>query len=114
MSFWHTFWMLLVAHAVTDFPLQGDFLAKAKNHKIGITGMPWYTCLLMHAIISGGGVTLVTGSMWLGLMEMVCHFLIDFYKNDGHYGFNEDQAYHIACKFGWAVVAPLFCLMEAM
>ena len=31
----HTLLLLIAGHALCDYPLQGDFLAKAKNHKLG-------------------------------------------------------------------------------
>ena len=34
------FW-LMVGHALADYPLQGDFLAKAKNRTAPIPGVPW-------------------------------------------------------------------------
>lgn len=111
----HIFWALLVMHCLTDFPLQGDFLALAKNRHNKVMrdlGIPWYTCLAAHAIISGGGVTLVTGSAWLGVTEAVFHAVIDYYKNEGAIGFNTDQALHVACKVAWTYLAPLVFLAE--
>lgn len=107
------FWLLLIAHCVTDFPLQGDFLAKAKNHRAPIMGVPWFPCLLAHVVISGGGVTLVTGSLVLGVLEAAAHLAIDYCKNDGDYGFVTDQVLHVACKVIWAWAAPMALLMEA-
>lgn len=34
--------MLLAGHALCDYPLQGDFLAKAKNRAAPLPGVPWY------------------------------------------------------------------------
>ena len=97
-------WWLLVGHAVCDYPLQGDFLARGKNHKNPIPGVPWMQCLCAHALIQAGAVTLVTGSVALGLAEFVCHFSIDFGKCSGWYGFNLDQSMHVACKAAWLLV----------
>lgn len=96
-----TLFLLLSAHALCDYPLQGDFLAKGKNHKFPLSGVPWYQCLLAHAAIHGGAVALITGSIWLGLAEFVAHSLIDFGKCDGWFGFNTDQLLHVACKLIW-------------
>ena len=32
---------LLAAHALADYPLQGDFLSKAKNRFAPLIGVPW-------------------------------------------------------------------------
>lgn len=104
-------WLLIVTHALIDFPLQGDFLAKAKNHRNPIMGVPWWPCLLAHVLIAGGAVTLVTGSITLGVLEAVAHAWIDYQKNDGSFGFVADQVLHIACKLVWAYIAPLVVLV---
>jgi len=96
-----TLFYLLAAHGVCDYPLQGDFLARGKNHKAPLPGVPWYQCLFWHAMIHAGAVALITGSLWLGLAELVAHLLIDYGKCDGWYGFNVDQALHIICKLLW-------------
>ena len=93
---------LIVAHCVCDYPLQGDFLARGKNYKNPIPGVPWSQCLWAHGIIHGGAVWLLTGSAFLGSLECVCHVWIDFGKCAGRYDFNVDQALHWACKVAWA------------
>lgn len=97
--------LLLVWHALADYPLQGDFLAKAKNRMAPIPGVPWYQALGAHALIHAGGVALLTGSLALGVAELVAHFLIDDAKCRGRIGFNADQGLHFACKVLWAWVA---------
>jgi hypothetical protein len=96
------FW-LLVAHALCDYPLQGDFLARGKNHKNPILGVPWQQCLIAHSIIHGGAVALITGNVYLGILETCAHAFVDFGKREGAYGFNYDQALHVAVKVFWAV-----------
>lgn len=93
--------LLLVSHAICDYPLQGDFLARGKNHKNPIPGIPFYQCLLAHALIQGGGVTIVTGRLDLGLIEFGIHTIIDFCKCQGLFGFNIDQVLHLICKLIW-------------
>jgi hypothetical protein len=97
------FW-LLAAHALCDYPLQGDFLARAKNHRAPVPGVPWYQALGAHALIHGGAVALVTGSVALGLAETLCHVAIDYAKCDGRLDYNEDQYLHAACKMTWVVL----------
>ncbi len=93
--------LLLAAHGVCDYPLQGDFLAKGKNHKLPLPGVPWYQCLVWHSMIHAGAVVLITGSILLGCCELVAHSIIDFGKCSGWFGFNTDQALHVTCKIGW-------------
>ena len=101
-----TFALLLVGHAVADYPLQGEFLAKAKNRKNPLPGVPFYHGLLPHAVIHGGAVGLVTGSVTLGVAEFAVHCLIDDAKCMGRISYDVDQALHVACKALW--VAAIF------
>lgn len=96
-----TLFYLLAAHGVCDYPLQGDFLARGKNHTAPLPGVPWYQCLIWHAMIHAGAVALITGSLWLGIAEFIAHCLIDFGKCSGWFGFNTDQALHVVCKIAW-------------
>ena len=52
--------LLLAAHALCDYPLQGDFLAKAKNPAQPIPGVPWWCAMAAHCAIHAGAVLLVT------------------------------------------------------
>lgn len=98
------FLALIAAHALADYPLQGDFLAKAKNRTAPIPGVPWWQALSAHAAIHGGAVGLLTGIWWLGVAEFVAHWLIDDAKCTGKIGFNQDQALHIAFKVAWVAI----------
>lgn len=93
--------LLFAAHALCDYPLQGDFLARGKNHKAPLPGVPWYQCLAAHALIHSGAVLLITGSLWLALAELVIHTATDYAKCDGRINFNQDQAIHYGCKVAW-------------
>lgn len=95
---------LLAAHALCDYPLQGDFLARGKNHRQPIPGVPFYWCLLSHALIHGGAVMWITGFPVLGLFEFVVHALIDYLKCDGIFGFDADQIWHVSCKVMWVAL----------
>lgn len=101
------FFLLVFAHALADYPLQGDFLAKAKNRTNPIPGVPWYQALGAHAIIHGGFVGILTGSIWLGLAEAIAHAVIDDLKCRGRLSFNQDQVLHIFCKALWVALAYL-------
>ena len=96
---------LIGAHFFLDFAGQGDFLAKAKNHKTPIPGVPWGTALAAHAIQHGAAVALITGLPLLGVAEAVLHAAIDYGKAEGWIGFNTDQKLHIWCKIAWFLMA---------
>lgn len=102
-----TFLLLIFGHALADYPLQGDFLARAKNRMAPIPGFPWWQALGAHAVIHGGVVGIITGIWWLGLAEAAVHFVTDDLKCRGRIGLNTDQAIHVACKAAWAAVATL-------
>lgn len=96
--------LLFAGHALCDYPLQGDFLAKGKNHTAPLPGVPWYQCLFAHALIHAGMVLLITHNLWLALAELVIHAATDYTKCSGKLTFNQDQAIHYACKILWAVL----------
>jgi hypothetical protein len=100
-----TLFYLMVAHALCDFPLQGDFLAKGKSKHTAFPGMPWWWLMAMHCLIHAGAVALVTGNIWLGLAEFVAHFIIDVVKCESVTSFKDDQLLHVACKFLWSILA---------
>lgn len=97
--------LLLFAHALADYPLQGDFLSKAKNRTAPIVGVPWWQALTAHAVIQAGFVGVITGSIGLAFAEFVAHWLIDDLKCRNRIGFNTDQALHIGCKVAWCLIA---------
>lgn len=92
---------LVAAHALADYPLQGDFLSKAKNRTAPLPGVPWYQALGAHALIHGGAVALITGRPALGLAETAIHALTDDLKCRGRLTYNQDQAVHAICKIAW-------------
>ncbi len=71
------FFAMLIGHAIADYPLQGDFLARGKNHRNPSPGMAWWIILPMHSLIHAGAVWAVTGSSALGLAEFAVHCVID-------------------------------------
>lgn len=101
---------LLVAHALCDFPLQGDFLARGKNHKDPAFAGIWPIALAAHAAIHGGAVAFVTGIPALGICEAAMHARIDYAKCSGRISFEFDQAAHVLCKAAWAFT---FACVEA-
>lgn len=97
------FILLMLAHFLCDYALQGDFMAKAKNHKAPIPGVPWLTVLTSHAATHAGFVVIITGSVAFGVIELIVHSVTDYLKCDGRLNFNQDQAIHLATKVGFVV-----------
>ena len=91
--------LLLVGHALADYPLQGDFLAKAKLGTIH--GIPGWYALAVHSTIHAGFVLWFTGIEELAAVEFVAHFIIDKLKINNRISFMVDQALHIACKLAY-------------
>jgi hypothetical protein len=95
---------LAVAHALADYPLQGDFLANGKNRNTPIGAIFWPHALSAHALIHGGFVAAITGQVWLGIAEAVIHAATDWLKCEGKISLRVDQAIHYACKCAWAAL----------
>lgn len=95
--------LLLVGHAVADYPLQGDFLSRAKSYKNPIPGIDWWIALTMHCLIHAGAVWFITNSVTLAACEFFAHFAIDTAKCGGYISFRTDQLLHIACKIAIAL-----------
>lgn len=122
MNFVTLTFMLLFVHLIADYPLQGDFLAKAKNRKAPIPGVPWRLAMVSHAGIHAGFVWLVTVSFAHALfprvsplmilqicfafafIEFVLHYVIDDLKCCGMISFTGDQSAHVACKMLYAFI----------
>ena len=110
------FW-LLIGHAVADYPLQTDAMAKGKNRNrpLDLSLVPpgqtpqvfWPWMLSAHAAVHAGAVALATGSVELGCAEFAAHWLIDFGKCDSRYGIHVDQCLHLACKVLWVVLVEM-------
>lgn len=111
LGFWGLLFWLLVAHAFCDFPLQSDWMVKSKSRHYRQPrrfsmrpDLIWVHVLTGHALIHGGAVALITGQIWLGLLETLAHWLTDYGKSEDWYGFHTDQIIHIGCKVLWAVL----------
>ena len=101
------FFALAVAHALADFPLQGDYIARQKNRSSSTSAAEWFVALMAHSLIHAGGVWLVTGSMLLGAVELLLHGLIDLGKGKGKLNLVSDQILHLLCKAGYALLLYL-------
>lgn len=91
-------------HALADFPLQGDYIAKQKQRGKADNTSTWIVALSAHAIIHAGGVWLISGSLILGYTELILHALIDIGKGEGEFGLIPDQLLHLACKLAYALI----------
>lgn len=106
MSFVAVLFYLIAAHALLDFPLQGDAVAVNKNRHAKTelqNHVPWYYWMSSHALVHGAAVGLITHNIWLGFAETICHFVIDTLKCEKFYTIHTDQFLHICCKIYWAV-----------
>lgn len=100
-------WWLLVGHLAGDYLLQSDTIASNKNPWAGTDlqkQVPWYYWMGAHAAMHGAVVTLVLGSVGLGVAETAAHFLIDLGKCRRWYGIHVDQLLHLLCKALWLAV----------
>ena len=105
---------LLCGHAIADFALQTDWIAKNKNrHSIPAGYDPvlhgpiqtiWPYVLGAHSLIHGFMVYAATGSVLLGMAETTAHWIIDFWKCEKLYGIHTDQMLHIVCKVAWCLL----------
>lgn len=96
---------LVFVHFLMDYPLQGDFLARAKNRMNPIPHVPWYHAMSAHAFLHAGAVYIVLGMWWIALLEFIAHFVIDDLKCRGELTYHQDQMLHVGCKIAWVVLA---------
>jgi hypothetical protein len=112
-------WMMLltVKHVVADFLLQNSWIAHGKDSKTN-----WLVPLSVHALVHGVLATLLivalAPKLWfLGILDMVVHFIFDrakglcvsnFEIGPNHRWFwwliGIDQALHHLTDFGWALL----------
>lgn len=108
-----TLFLLIAGHAIMDFPLQGETVAREKNHRSDSElqkHVPWYYWLTAHALSHGLVVFMVTGSLFLALSETASHWIIDHFKCAGMYSIHVDQTLHIMCKIIWTLLWVLITL----
>ena len=104
--------LLLVGHALADFALQPIGMAKGKNRHYrpdyipeGQKYMPcWMYWLTAHALIHGGAVYFITGSLLLGILETLLHWVIDFAKCENWTNPHTDQMLHFLCKIVYVLI----------
>ncbi len=104
------FW-LLAGHALCDFALQTAWMATNKSP--WSRNPAWLHVMTAHSGLHGAAVAAVTGSIALGVAEVVSHFAADTAKCRGLWGIHADQAIHVACKVVWAAIAASSLLPTA-
>lgn len=98
--------LLLAAHALADFALQSEIMAKLKNRHNKPEWIPdgqkyvpcWLYWLTAHSLIHAGLVLCVTQSLACAIFELAAHWCIDLAKCEGKTNPNEDQLAHVVCK----------------
>lgn len=95
------FFVLLVGHALVDYGLQSAYMASTKSSRSANYS---FWSLFAHSTMHGGAVYFITGSIILGLVEMLLHFIIDKASSNGEMSRNVDQLLHILCKMVYIIV----------
>ena len=97
---------LLAAHFLFDYALQGDWMSKAKNPKLDLVPGEeiWPLALFGHSLLHATAVYVITGSWFLFVVELVVHFVTDYEKCNGRFGYNADQINHVL----WKVLYVIF------
>jgi hypothetical protein len=98
--FFQTLILMLFLHFLADFPLQGDFLANAKDPS---KNSPFVSVpsMFAHSSIHAGMTYILTGDTYIMFVMLLGHFMIDTFKCRGLLGvgpraFAHDQLLHVA------------------
>ncbi len=97
---------MIAAHFLLDYALQGDWMSKAKNATLDLVPGEriWPLALFGHALLHATAVQLVTGYWLLFAIELGIHFITDYRKCVGRFGYNHDQYIHLGCKVFYAFI----------
>jgi hypothetical protein len=106
-----TLFKLLFGHALADFALQTETMAKLKNRHNKPAYIPegqkyvptWFYWMSTHGLIHGGIVYLLTGNLLVGITETITHILIDVFKCENYTNPHIDQALHILLKVEYVI-----------
>ena len=93
--------LLLLGHAIGETVLQPRWIRFNKHRA---DSPRWIIGLGLHGLIHGAFVAVITGSLLLGLGEIIAHSLIDFGKGEGWYQAVPDQLMHASCKLAWVLL----------
>lgn len=108
MIFAQLLFLLIFAHSLADYPLQGTFLSGAKNRNTDVGKVFWPHALFAHSMIHGGFVLLITGSIWFASAEVIIHGFTDWMKCEQKITLTVDQMIHLMCKIAWAAGTVYF------
>ena len=89
------FAVLMMGHALGDFALQNDYVAREKKNSLIV--------MSMHCLIHAGIVLFLTASVPAAAFQYFSHFVIDKMKCEGSISFREDQALHTAVMLAIAL-----------
>lgn len=104
--------VMIFLHFLGDFALQSDTMAKGKNRhkkpdyipegqKYKITCFYW---LSAHAFIQGGLIFIFFPVLWIVLLEVLFHFIIDFLKCDNITNPHIDQFLHFLLRILYTMI----------
>ena len=103
--------LLFAAHALMDYPLQGEFLSNCKNRHFLLQRQDptrpvsiWPICMTAHCLLHAVMVWAVTGCFVLCLVELALHWIIDFAKCEKWTTFHQDQGLHLLSKIAYVAV----------
>ncbi len=103
LNWFEMLFLLVAAHFLADFPLQGQFMADAKNHTNKNPQDIWKIMLFGHGMIHAGFVLIITGYWVFAVYELIAHMYIDYRKCSMRITFMADQKMHLACKVFYVI-----------
>lgn len=120
MNYFESLMVLLFLHALADFAFQSDAMARGKNRNteekqriIWINELKrdpakfkkcWFYWLSAHGLIQGGLIFIMFGNIWIFMIEVVSHVIVDFIKCEEKISPHHDQAIHVGLKFIYAII----------
>lgn len=111
MNFIEILFMMLFLHALGDFALQSESMAKGKNKHLKPEYIPegqkykitWFYWLSAHAFIQGGLIFIFFPVVWIAITEVIFHFVLDFLKCENITNPHIDQISHILLRIIYSV-----------
>ena len=113
MPFLTILWWLLCAHALADYALQPEVMARWKypDAVVPPAAGAWWWWMTAHALVNGCAVGLVmqaTRGWWCaGILEALHHGLTDYAKCRHSITANQDQMSHLVFKAVLALLATM-------
>ena len=115
MSAIEILFIMFFLHCLGDFVFQTDPMAKGKNrHKKPDyipegqkTKITWFYWLSAHAIIQGGLIFIFFPIIWIALIEVISHFILDFLKCDNVTNPHIDQTCHYLLRIIYTIILAI-------